>query len=99
LKLRYKLILRKSDVIQDSSKEIGTLNLETGGSYTVVFATKYEGNQTDRVENEVETLQYAVTQPNSLHMLWLLPQYVIITVGEVMFSVTGLEFSYSQVRL
>lgn len=29
-------------------------------------------------------------------MLWLLPQYICITTAEVMFSVTGLEFAYSQ---
>ena len=28
-----------------------------------------------------------------------IPQYFFITAGEVMFSVTGLEFSYSQVQL
>lgn len=32
-------------------------------------------------------------------MLWQIPQYAIITCGEVMFSITGLEFSYSQVRI
>ncbi|XP_033833142.1 solute carrier family 15 member 1b isoform X2 [Periophthalmus magnuspinnatus] len=34
--------------------------------------------------------------PNSVHMAWLIPQYFLITAGEVVFSVTGLEFSYSQ---
>lgn len=29
-------------------------------------------------------------------MMWLIPQYVTITAGEVMFSVTGLEFSFTQ---
>lgn len=29
-------------------------------------------------------------------MLWLVPQYVIMTLGEVMYSVTGLAFSYTQ---
>uniref|UniRef100_A0A914RBC6 Uncharacterized protein n=1 Tax=Parascaris equorum TaxID=6256 RepID=A0A914RBC6_PAREQ len=29
-------------------------------------------------------------------MLWQLPQFFVITLGEVLFSVTGLEFSYSQ---
>ncbi|XP_029314803.1 solute carrier family 15 member 1 [Cottoperca gobio] len=47
------------------------------------------------------TCQEAVTvseeiQPNTAHMAIQVPQYFFITVGEVMFSVTGLEFSYSQ---
>lgn len=32
----------------------------------------------------------------SVSMLWQIPQYVVITLGEVMFSVTGLSFSYEQ---
>ncbi|XP_062373868.1 solute carrier family 15 member 1-like [Sardina pilchardus] len=35
-------------------------------------------------------------QPNVIHMAWQLPQYFLMTAGEVVFSVTGLEFSYSQ---
>lgn len=37
-----------------------------------------------------------ITPPNSVHILWLIPQYVVLTMGEVMFSVTGLEFSFTQ---
>lgn len=37
-----------------------------------------------------------ITEPNSVNMLWLVPQYVIMTLGEVMYSVTGLQFSYTQ---
>ena len=37
-----------------------------------------------------------LTTPNIVHILWLLPQYIIITVGEIMFSITGIEFAYSQ---
>ncbi|NXG14042.1 S15A1 protein, partial [Grallaria varia] len=34
--------------------------------------------------------------PNTVHMAWQIPQYFLLTCGEVVFSVTGLEFSYSQ---
>lgn len=37
-----------------------------------------------------------ITPENSVHILWLIPQYVVITLGEVMFSITGLEFSFTQ---
>ena len=37
-----------------------------------------------------------VTRANSLHMMWLLPQYIIMTCGEILFSVTALEFAYTQ---
>lgn len=39
---------------------------------------------------------YTVVRPNTVNILWQLPQFFVITVGEVLFSVTGLEFSYSQ---
>jgi solute carrier family 15 oligopeptide transporter 1 len=29
-------------------------------------------------------------------MLWLLPQFIVMTMGEIMFSITGLEFSFTQ---
>ncbi|XP_044733584.1 peptide transporter family 1-like [Chrysoperla carnea] len=32
----------------------------------------------------------------SVNMLWQLPQYLLMSTAEVMFSVTGLQFSYSQ---
>ena len=37
-----------------------------------------------------------VTPANSVHMLWLVPQFFVITVAEVMFSVTGNSFSFTQ---
>lgn len=35
---------------------------------------------------------------NKVHLLWQLPQYIIITASEIMFSITGLEFSFTQVE-
>ncbi|KAI6182772.1 Peptide transporter 3 [Aphelenchoides bicaudatus] len=37
-----------------------------------------------------------LVRPNSVHIMWQLPQFIVITLGEILFSVTGLEFSYSQ---
>lgn len=31
-----------------------------------------------------------------MHIIWQLPQIVVITAAEIMFSVTGLEFSFTQ---
>merc|ERR1711953_1079710 len=60
-----------------------------GGVYSLVVA---RDPQTNRLRSVLHTL----TTPNSIHILWQIPQYFIITASEVMFSVTGLEFSYSQ---
>lgn len=64
------------------------ITFKLGGTYTVMI------NENAPENNKVTTV--VVTEPNSVHMLWLVPQYIIITAAEVMFSITGLEFSYSQ---
>jgi len=37
-----------------------------------------------------------VVEDNQIHIMWLLPQYTIVTIGEILFSITSLEFAYSQ---
>ncbi|MGH0178758.1 UNVERIFIED_CONTAM: hypothetical protein FKN15_078321, partial [Acipenser sinensis] len=62
-----------------------------GSYYTVVIQNLNCESQ------QVATLTYIEDiQPNTIHMAWQIPQYFLMTVGEVVFSVTGLEFSYSQ---
>nr|XP_057937876.1 solute carrier family 15 member 2 isoform X1 [Doryrhamphus excisus] len=61
--------------------------LDFGASYTVILA---EDSGTMAAHKMVDV------QANNVHIAWQIPQYVLITAGEVMFSVTGLEFSYSQ---
>ncbi|NXX60702.1 S15A1 protein, partial [Scopus umbretta] len=59
-----------------------------GSAYTVVINECSGG-----------TLDVAYSEdipPNTVHMAWQIPQYFILTCAEVVFSVTGLEFSYSQ---
>ena len=68
--------------------KISSVNVLLGGVYTIVI---------NRSSNRsLELKIHEITMPNSVHMLWLIPQYVVMTAAEVMFSVTGLEFAYSQ---
>lgn len=39
------------------------------------------------------------SEPDSVSLLLQIPMYVLITAGEIMFSITGLEFAYSQVSI
>lgn len=41
-------------------------------------------------------VQTLVDAGHAPHALWQIPQYLLLTVGEVLVSVTGLEFSYTQ---
>ncbi|XP_061554895.1 solute carrier family 15 member 1b [Phycodurus eques] len=63
-----------------------------GSSYTLIIPPTFTFGpncaQDIRQVNDI--------RPNSVHMAWQIPQYFLITAGEVVFSVTGLEFSYSQ---
>ncbi|KAM9486814.1 solute carrier family 15 member 1 [Clarias gariepinus] len=63
-----------------------------GGAYTFLIPSTLNwaencGGSVVKVED---------IQSNSVSMALQIPQYFLITAGEVVFSVTGLEFSYSQ---
>lgn len=40
---------------------------------------------------------HQITKANDVHMLLLIPQYIIMTMGEIMFSITIMDFSYAEV--
>lgn len=75
------------EIILDGESVLKNVKLEDGAIFTIV------GNNVDE-KPVLKTIQ--IVQSNTVNMLWLLPQYVVITTGEVMFSITGLEFAFTQ---
>ncbi|XP_061923193.1 solute carrier family 15 member 2-like [Entelurus aequoreus] len=61
--------------------------LDFGASYTIILVED-SGRMVPHKMVDVE--------PNNVHVTWQIPQYLLMTLGEVMFIPTGLEFSYSQ---
>lgn len=81
------LVASTFEIVVDD-QEVGTIELNLGSVTTLIIMENPAGQYTFG--------SVVVTEANSVHMLWLLPQYIIMTLGEVMFSITGLAFSYSQ---
>ncbi|XP_070075108.1 peptide transporter family 1 isoform X2 [Drosophila takahashii] len=71
-----------------NGQKVASLETKGGGLYSLLVAgSARDGYQHKLVE---------VVPPSAVSILWQLPQIVVMTAAEVMFSVTGLEFSYSQ---
>ncbi|KAK0167215.1 hypothetical protein PV327_004644 [Microctonus hyperodae] len=92
----------KSQLIQNSifiEPNRGIYDVEVNGKIVKPISLKFGGVYTLQVytsEISIETRLVTVTEPNSVHIFWLIPQYIIITIAEVMFAVTGLEFAFTQ---
>lgn len=56
-----------------------------GAAHVLVL---HDGNQ--------EAEFFTLVRPNSVNMLWQFPQLFVLSVGEILFSISGLEFSYTQ---
>ncbi|XP_025730472.1 solute carrier family 15 member 1 isoform X2 [Callorhinus ursinus] len=62
--------------------------LEFGSAFTYVIGRQDTGCPELHVFEDIS--------PNTVNMALQIPQYFLLTCGEVVFSITGLEFSYSQ---
>ncbi|NXH38130.1 S15A1 protein, partial [Dicaeum eximium] len=74
----------------------GPQNTCTVGSKEFGYGGVYTISLNDCVENKLTITHFEDIAPNTVHMAWQIPQYFLLTCAEVLFSVTGVEFSYSQ---
>ncbi|XP_054167957.1 solute carrier family 15 member 1-like [Oppia nitens] len=87
---KYELFLLRNGSTSGGDREVSTdLQFGQGGSYIIIVAGDY-------TKNTFRVVTHNVVKVNSVSMFWQIIQYSIITGGEIMFSITGLEFSYSQ---
>ncbi|XP_074243619.1 solute carrier family 15 member 1 isoform X2 [Saimiri boliviensis] len=80
--------INSTEIPPQCQTNFNTPYLEFGSAYTYVIQKKNDGCP------EVKTFEDIAA--NTVNMALQIPQYFLLTCGEVVFSVTGLEFSYSQ---
>jgi solute carrier family 15 oligopeptide transporter 1 len=103
--------LTTSDSMHETLKEVGkykiTVDIDNGGfvvNRELTTEFKVGGNYQVLVQydpdipNLQELVVQTITSANEIHIFWLLPQFVIMTAGEIMFSITSLQFSFTQVQ-
>ncbi|KAM9224992.1 solute carrier family 15 member 2 isoform 1-T1 [Dugong dugon] len=74
--------------MEDKDFYLNLGRLDFGAAYLFVIT-----NSTSQVP---KTWKMEDMTASKMSIAWQLPQYALVTAGEVMFSVTGLEFSYAQ---
>ena len=70
-----------------NEEELGSVTFKQGANYNLLLV----GSQ-----GLMELMVHQVTPENTLSMFWQLPQYVIMTAGEILFSISTMEFCYTQ---
>ncbi|ELT88263.1 hypothetical protein CAPTEDRAFT_159070 [Capitella teleta] len=85
---RYVLSLKYKGVVKTYEEQ--TIIAKNGGIFTMVL-------QPNPTKNDSLLFSMYVSIPsNQISILWQLPQYLVITCGEILFSISGLSFAYSQ---
>jgi len=75
-------------MICDETEVVDPKKIASGSIWTIMPQMKNSAS--------CKTTYALDSNPNTLSVLYLIPQYVVITISEVLNSVTGLEFAYSQ---
>lgn len=81
-------IVPGSYAISADGDSVGSFSVKQGSISTImVNAETVNASEFNVVE---------IVPASSVSMMWIVPQYTILTIGETIFAVTGLEFSYAQ---
>ncbi|KAK3771207.1 hypothetical protein RRG08_053353 [Elysia crispata] len=86
---------RTYQVLVEGNVTASLIRFGSGSIQTVVLSL-VPGKDPDQTQSRFETLQFVTVQENEVSMAWQIPQYAVITCGEILFSITGLSFAYSQ---
>uniref|UniRef100_V9KDK8 Solute carrier family 15 member 2 n=1 Tax=Callorhinchus milii TaxID=7868 RepID=V9KDK8_CALMI len=70
----------------DYTLEAGLIDF--GATYTIIAVGPEGSTMVIRKTEDIKA--------NVVHIAWQAPQYILMSAGEVMFSITGVSFSYSQ---
>ena len=81
------ITLLPGDYIVSVNETSQNFTLGTGAAYTFMIYP---------IENTLQISSIQDINTNDVNMLWIFPQNVVITMAEVLISITGMEFAYSQ---
>ncbi|XP_017462532.1 PREDICTED: peptide transporter family 1-like [Rhagoletis zephyria] len=85
---KFEVEIKGHDIVMGAGEKRAALKLEQGATYVQLISGDLEG--------EVQFTVTKIVEANQLSVFIQLVQYLVITCAEIMFSVTGLEFSYTQ---
>lgn len=86
---RYFVAPSRFDLRIDGVQVTDDLQLRRGRVSTLLVTSNRNGSM--YLFNEVE-----LTPPNTVHMVWMLPQYALLAMAEAIMGVTGMLFAYSE---
>ena len=74
--------------LDDIEETTSKYHFENGGSYAIFINEKSPGSYLTQI--------HVITRPHEIHLLWLLPQYTLMALADVTFTLAGMQFRYSQ---
>ncbi|XP_045536290.1 peptide transporter family 1-like [Papilio machaon] len=84
---RWEVFRSKYSIKVGEQEILDNIQLESGGVYNIIIAK----NATHYIANVI-----LITEPNSITILLLIPQFIFLSIAEVMYAVTGSELAFRE---